>query len=246
LQHADADGYDVCIVGAGVGGAALGAYLGHSGFHVAIVERSWSEPEEIIGELLQPGGLQKLEELGLDTDLEQFDAQALEGYSLYHEQDNFSLAYPGNPISHGYGFRYGRFVTHLRRGVRRVADCFEGRVSGLEQNKEGTITGVRYAPGNGGETRRILSRLTVLSPGASSNLRKHISSGKPEITGYMLGTLIDVKCLPRPGHGHVFIADPAPVLAYPVSSTEARLLIDFPQRRSPEPVPARKDSPPIA
>ena len=42
--------YDVCIVGAGVAGATMAAYLGRQGKSVAVVEQSWEEPDEIIGE----------------------------------------------------------------------------------------------------------------------------------------------------------------------------------------------------
>jgi hypothetical protein len=39
--------------------------------------------------------------------------------------------------------------------------------------------------------------------------------------------LKDVK-LPFPNHGHVILGDPAPILVYPISSTEARVLVDIP------------------
>jgi hypothetical protein len=40
------------------------------------------------------------------------------------------------------------------------------------------------------------------------------------------------KCqLPYPNHGHVILADPSPVLLYPISSTEVRCLVDVPSRR---------------
>jgi squalene monooxygenase len=39
--------------------------------------------------------------------------------------------------------------------------------------------------------------------------------------------LTDVK-LPFPNHGHVVLGDPSPILVYPISSTEARVLVDIP------------------
>ncbi|PRQ22124.1 putative squalene monooxygenase [Rosa chinensis] len=55
---------DVIIVGAGVAGAALAYTLAKEGRRVHVIERDLSEPDRIVGELLQPGGYLKLIELG--------------------------------------------------------------------------------------------------------------------------------------------------------------------------------------
>lgn len=39
--------------------------------------------------------------------------------------------------------------------------------------------------------------------------------------------------LPQPNHGHVILANPSPVLFYPVSSTEVRCLVDIPGAKMP-------------
>ncbi|MNE82420.1 Squalene epoxidase [compost metagenome] len=39
--------------------------------------------------------------------------------------------------------------------------------------------------------------------------------------------------LPFQNHGNVFMVDPAPVLCYPISSTDVRVLIDFPGTVAP-------------
>ena len=53
------------MVGSGVLGSAIGAVLARDGRQVAIIERDLSEPDRIVGELLQPGGLKALQKLGL-------------------------------------------------------------------------------------------------------------------------------------------------------------------------------------
>lgn len=53
------------IVGGGILGAALGAVLAQDGRQVTIIERDLSEPDRIVGELLQPGGYNALLKLGL-------------------------------------------------------------------------------------------------------------------------------------------------------------------------------------
>lgn len=58
--------YDVVIVGAGILGCALAAAFGKQGRRVLLLERDLSEPDRIVGELLQPGGVSALEKLGLE------------------------------------------------------------------------------------------------------------------------------------------------------------------------------------
>ncbi len=53
------------IVGSGVLGSAFGAVLAKDGREVTIIERDISEPDRIVGELLQPGGYKALNSLGL-------------------------------------------------------------------------------------------------------------------------------------------------------------------------------------
>lgn len=57
--------YEVVIVGSGVLGSAMGAALSQDGREVLIIERDISEPDRIVGELLQPGGHIALAKLGL-------------------------------------------------------------------------------------------------------------------------------------------------------------------------------------
>ena len=57
--------FDVCIIGAGVAGGALAAYLGKNNVRVAIIEKDLDEQDRIVGELLQPGGVLQLKEMGL-------------------------------------------------------------------------------------------------------------------------------------------------------------------------------------
>lgn len=67
--------WDVIIVGAGVAGAALACSLGKDGRRILVLERDLSTPDRIVGELLQPGGFEKLRELGLGHCVEGIDSQ---------------------------------------------------------------------------------------------------------------------------------------------------------------------------
>ena len=53
------------MIGAGIVGTAAAFSLGKAGFNTLLVERGWSEPDRIVGELLQPGGLRALEQMGM-------------------------------------------------------------------------------------------------------------------------------------------------------------------------------------
>lgn len=56
---------DIVIVGAGIVGCAAAVAFGKQGRSVILLERSLKEPDRIVGELLQPGGVQALDKLGL-------------------------------------------------------------------------------------------------------------------------------------------------------------------------------------
>lgn len=64
-EHFDSS-TDVVVVGSGVLGSAIGAVLSRDGRQVTIIERDLSEPDRIVGELLQPGGYKALKKLGLE------------------------------------------------------------------------------------------------------------------------------------------------------------------------------------
>ena len=86
--------YDVCIIGAGIAGATMAAYLSKQGIKIVIVERNLSERNVIIGELLQPGGVQRLQEMGFESFLDNIDAQPVYGYDMIFEEKDFHIPYP--------------------------------------------------------------------------------------------------------------------------------------------------------
>ncbi len=235
MKHGKKVDYEVVIIGAGIAGSALGAYLGRNGFRVAVVERNWEEPEDIIGELLQPGGVLKLHEMGFTDATEGFEAQPVSGYALFLGKDHFSLRYPEkeSPQS-GFGFRYGRFVQKLRSYLHELptVETIEGRAVGLlEEN--GQVIGLEYVSPGSTKKKTLHANLTIVSQGSTSNLRDKLSNGENKVVGYMLGLLLENGELPYPGNGHVFIHSKQPFLAYPVGPNLTRVLIDFPKSSPP-------------
>ena len=60
----------VIIIGAGIAGAALAHSLGKQGKKVVLIERDLTEPNRIVGELLQPGGVEHIKKLGLESKIQ--------------------------------------------------------------------------------------------------------------------------------------------------------------------------------
>ena len=57
--------FDVVIIGSGILGSAMAYTMAQQKRRVVVIERDLSEPNRIVGELLQPGGRVALDKLGL-------------------------------------------------------------------------------------------------------------------------------------------------------------------------------------
>lgn len=224
--------YDVCIIGAGVAGGALAAYLGRNNINVVVIEKNLAEQDRIIGELLQPGGVVQLKEMGLEHLLEGFDAQPVEGYALFLNGENFRISYPKKET--GRGFRNGKFVQKIRGYIQSLPNVtvIEGTVTELLENDE-SVTGVRYTDAADGEGKTVRAMLTVVCDGMFSIFREQLSQNEKKVSSFFLGLIMKNCRLPYKNHGHVIVADPSPCLIYPVTSTETRILIDFPSTEAP-------------
>lgn len=227
---------DVVIVGAGVAGAALAHTLGKEGRRVQVIERDLTEPDRIVGELLQPGGYLKLIELGLEDCVEEIDAQRVLGYALFKDGRNTRVSYPLEKFHadvSGRSFHNGRFIQKMREKASTLPNVRleQGTVTSLiEEN--GTVKGVQYKTKNGQELKAY-APLTIVCDGCFSNLRRSLCNPKVEVPSCFVGLILENCKLPYPNHGHVILADPSPVLLYPISSTEVRCLVDVPGQKLP-------------
>ncbi|KAM3756894.1 hypothetical protein ACB098_02G147500 [Castanea mollissima] len=229
-------GTDVIVVGAGVAGAALAYTLGKDGRRVHVIERDLTEPDRIVGELLQPGGYLKLVELDLEDCVEEIDAQRVLGYALFKEGKNTKLSYPlekfHSDVS-GKSFHNGRFIQRMREKATTLSNVKleQGTVTSLlEEN--GTIRGVQYKTKDGQE-HTAYAPLTIVCDGCFSNLRRTLCNHKVDVPSCFVGLVLENCQLPFANHGHVILADPSPILFYPISSTEVRCLVDVPGQKLP-------------
>lgn len=138
---------EVVVVGAGIAGCALAYALGRDGRRVVLIERDLREPNRIVGELLQPGGLAVLHQLGLGRTpvppqaravvwwadpvgtpggadcVEDIDGVEVKGYAVMSGEqgsDAVALAYPAlddGQEPRGVSFHHGRFIMQLRRAA---------------------------------------------------------------------------------------------------------------------------------
>ncbi|XP_059437374.1 squalene epoxidase 3-like [Corylus avellana] len=229
-------GTDVIIVGAGVAGSALAYTLGKDGRRVCLIERDLTEPDRIVGELLQPGGYLKLIELGLEDCVEEIDAQRVLGYALFKDGKSAKLSYPLEKFNSdvaGRSFHNGRFIQRMREKAATLPSVKleQGTVTSLlEEN--GTVRGVQYKSKDGQE-HKAYAPLTIVCDGCFSNLRRTLCNPKVDVPSCFVGLVLENCQLPFENHGHVILADPSPILFYPISSTEVRCLVDVPGQKLP-------------
>ncbi|XP_075505095.1 squalene monooxygenase SE1-like [Primulina tabacum] len=227
---------DIIIVGAGVAGAALACTLAKEGRRVHVIERDLTEPDRIVGELLQPGGYLKLIELGLEDCVSEIDAQRVFGYALFKDGKGTKLSYPLEKFQSdvsGRSFHNGRFIQRMREKAMTFSNVRleQGTVTSLVEEK-GTVKGVQYKNKNGEEITAY-APLTIVCDGCFSNLRRSLCTSKVEIPSCFVGLVLENCELPYPNHGHVVLGDPSPILFYQISSTETRCLVDVPGQKVP-------------
>jgi squalene monooxygenase len=233
---------DVVIVGAGILGSALAVALGDQGRSVILLERSLKEPDRIVGELLQPGGVEALEKLGLRHCLEDIDAIPVKGYEVIYYGEEVKIPYPDKPTPveaslsekpakpEGRSFHHGRFVSRLRSAalVHPNITTFETDVTSIVTSTHTSqVLGVESLT-NRKKPDFFFASLTVIADGYASKFRKsylpHSPSSKSKFWGL---ELVDAE-LPLPEHGHVILGDGAPVLLYQIGTHETRALVDIP------------------
>ncbi|KAA8641820.1 hypothetical protein EYZ11_013560 [Aspergillus tanneri] len=225
---------DVVIVGAGILGCVLAVTLGRQGRSVLLLESSMKEPDRIVGELLQPGGVQALEELGLRDCLEGIDAIPAEGYYVSYLGEPVVIPYPKpSPSSRapeGRCFHHGRFVKNLREAALACPN-----VTVVETKATDLVTCSHTKQVLGVECMAkdtkdcYFGHLTVVADGYASKFRKQYHKHTPKFRSRFWGLeLIDTE-LPVPRYGHVILTDGTPILLYQIGTHETRILVDIPE-----------------
>jgi len=232
--------YDIVIVGAGIAGSAFAHALSTaastsrpSPLRIALLERSLAEPDRIVGELLQPGGVAALRSLGLGACLDGIDAIPVHGYAVLDAEQTVHIPYPCR--AEGRSFHHGRFVQKLRAGAKAApgVDLLEATVTDLvECPLTRRVLGVR-ARRTGAEHKEVFfSDLVVVADGCFSNFRGAVMDGetlrkRAVVRGNFVGAILEDVTLPVPQHGTVaLVKGHGPVLLYQIGEHDTRILID--------------------
>ncbi|KAJ7742680.1 squalene epoxidase-domain-containing protein [Mycena maculata] len=233
--------YDVLIVGAGVAGSALAHALStlprEKPLRIALLERSLAEPDRIVGELLQPGGVAALQELGLESCLENIDAVNVRGYCVVSGDQTVEVPYPG--MAEGRSFHHGRFIMNLRAAARRAADVdvieatvtdmvrchYARKIIGVHAiRKDGAVSG------EDGDKVTMFADLVVVADGCFSNFRTSVmgpTAAKASTRSHFVGVVLEDAPLPLQEHGTVvLVKGSGPVLLYQISKHDTRMLVD--------------------
>ncbi|KAI7852981.1 squalene epoxidase-domain-containing protein [Circinella umbellata] len=224
--------YDLIIVGAGVVGTAAAKAFGSDGRRVLLLERDLSEPDRIVGELLQPGGVNSLATLGLEDCIEDIDGIVCEGYAVFHNGEVVQIPYPveeeTGKQAFGKSFHHGKFIQKLRAAAMDTKNVTvrEATVTTLIKEEDERVIGV-VAKGQADEEKHY-APLTIVCDGLFSRFRKEFTEKTPDVRSHFVGFEIKDLELPLPKHGHVILAKPAPVLMYQIGTHETRVLVDVP------------------
>ncbi|CEG64142.1 Putative Squalene monooxygenase [Rhizopus microsporus] len=229
--------YDLIIVGAGIVGCSAARAFGSDGRKVLLLERDLAEPDRIVGELLQPGGINALKELGLQDCVEGIDGIPCYGYGVIYNGETVHIPYPNDELTEkpavGKSFHHGRFINNLRKAARATenVDIKELTVSTLikEHQVEGEdkVVGVS-AQDKSGQEFKFYAPLTIVCDGIFSKFRKEITEKTPDVRSNFVGFVMKDLELPFPNHGHVILAKPSPILMYQISTHDTRILVDIP------------------
>lgn len=230
--------FDVVIVGAGIAGCALAYGLATNSsksrstpLRIALVERSFSEPDRIVGELLQPGGVEALRQLGMEDCLEGIGAVPVRGYCVVHNGKQVHIPYPDE--KEGRSFHHGRFIQSLRSKALKASgvEGIEASVSQLVKcEASGRIIGVLATRKGMEEKETILGNLVIVADGCFSTFRAEVlgeSYQKPSVRSYFVGAILQDASLPIDKHGTVaLVKGYGPVLLYQIDEHDTRILID--------------------
>lgn len=226
-QTAAAKEHDIAIVGAGILGPVLAYGLAKSGRSVLLLDRDLSEPDRIVGELLQPGGCLALQRLGIDDALDGIDAVPCEGYQVFWGDQSVPIPYPEESKTmrwsdgtdarkqEGRSFHHGAFVQSLRRKAQAAdgVDLVEAIVNELLEDGDGKIIGVKATPrkldDSTGDVTPLdfKAKLTIVADGCMSKFRRALLPAhvQPITRSHFVGLVLEDADLPSPHHGHVIL-----------------------------------------
>lgn len=220
---------DVLVVGGGFTGLATAAMLANGERRIVVLEARTGPDPRFRGELIHPPGVRQLEALGFLREMRPRGGTEVLGFAVVPERARAAVQLPYDPAPRGAGPGYAMDHQLMVDVMREVV----GRLPGVEirtgeratevLREGGRVVGVRTA--RGVEAR---AGLTLIAEGRLSKLRGQLGlDGESRLLSYSVALLAEGAALPYPGHGHVVIGPPGPVLAYPIGGA-VRFCVDVP------------------
>lgn len=223
----------MAIIGSGIAGSAMAHAMGLQSRDVVLIERQFSEPDRIVGELLQPGGLAALQELELGDCVQGIEAEVVHGYVVHYMRKGQSVAlnYPTNEVGSthtGRAFHHGRFVMNLRRAALENENVrkLEGSARKLIY-EDGNVVGVSVKPTGSDSEVEIRAQLTVVADGTFSNFRQELCASKQQVCSHFIGIIMEDCPQFKSNFAEVIMTEKNVILVYKISPHNTRALIDI-------------------
>jgi squalene monooxygenase len=229
---------DAVVVGAGTAGCAAAAALAELGFTVLVLEAGMDRSRQLAGELMHPSGAADLRSLGFDEALRSAGAVPVAGFAVLDSSNGVepsTCLLPYGALGEGVAMEHSALVTALQaslRGRPNVTLWESSRLCRVPRNDAGGVEAGVVRP-DGSEVQ-VSARLLVAADGRASRVRGLLGIEEENVRlSTMSGTLVDAALLPHQGYGHLFVGGPAPVLAYAISPSRARVMVDLPTGAEP-------------
>jgi 6-methylpretetramide 4-monooxygenase len=178
---------DVCIVGGGPAGLTLALLLVRSGAEVIVVEKARSLEREYRGEILQPGALLLLDQLGLLAPVRRRGGYELSRFQLV-EHGKILMDIDYRRLLRPYDYLFSVPQRHLLEELQAACTAHTGfkQLSGTAAHallREGDrVTGIRC--GSGDQEQTVLARCVVGADGRYSRVRKLAGIGYQRIEAF--------------------------------------------------------------
>ncbi|HTS80909.1 MAG TPA: NAD(P)/FAD-dependent oxidoreductase [Myxococcaceae bacterium] len=219
---------DVLVAGGGPAGCTTAAAMTQLGLRTLLADAGQDRRKQLAGELLHPVGVEELTAFGFSEVLR---GAPVVGFAVIDHERTALLPYgPGN---RGLGIEHHLLVEPLLDVLERAGAVEVRRKTRVALVADGP-DGVEVTLSHEGGSERVRARMLVAADGRASPLRRALGiAERHDRLSMMVGVLVDAAMLPHPDRGHLFVGGPAPVLAYPISESRARVMVDLPLGSAP-------------
>lgn len=223
---------DVIVAGGGIAGTVVAAALHQIGYRIVVVEPGQNDARRLAGEVFHPPGVSGLAEIGLLPALQCLPAAEIKGFLVSDAKPDgspmrLSYAEVGAHTMSGLGIDHGLIRRHLLEAVDKLPNVtvLRGkRITGIDQSDP---SGLTAAVANGVTSQKYRCRFLVAADGAQSRVARSVGIGiRHRCISTMFGYRLAAEHLSEPGYAQVILGARAPILLYPISGNEARILFD--------------------